>query len=113
MSKKVFYEFNGDVKEIAKQIRKDLKEVFGKEFKFSVRIQRYSGGQSINIDIKQAPKYACYTDTEMYPDPRTYVKKYVTDQIRKITDHYNYDDSDIMTDYFNVGFYSHINDRIQ
>ena len=113
MSKKVFYEFDGDVKKIAKEIRKDLKEVFGKEFKFSVRIQRFSGGQAINIDIKQAPKYACYVDTEMYPDPRTYVKKYIIKQIKKITDHYNYDDSDIMTDYFNVGFYSNINDRIQ
>lgn len=41
MSKEIFNLFNGDVKEIAKEIRKDLKEVFGKEFKFSVRIQRF------------------------------------------------------------------------
>lgn len=112
MSKEVYKTF-ADIKDIAKEIRKDLKEVFGKEFKFSVRIQRFSGGQAINIDIKKAPTYACYTDTESYPDSRTYVKKYVLDKIKEIINHYNYNNSDIMTDYFDVGFYSHINDRIE
>ena len=113
MSKEVFWKFNGDVKEIAKEIRKDLKHTFEKEFKFSVRSKKYSGGQSINIDIKKAPEYACYIDTVSYRDPRTYVKPYVVKQIKEIVEHYNYDNSNAMTDYFDVGFYPNIDDMIR
>ena len=42
-----------DTKEIAKQIRQDLKTFKG--FKFSVRMESYSGGSSIDVDIMESP----------------------------------------------------------
>lgn len=42
------------IADIAKAVRKDLKKRFP-ECKFSVTIQRYSGGQSLNINLMEGP----------------------------------------------------------
>ena len=54
------YKFTGSkyndqlgIKDIAKLVRKELKEKYPK-CKFSVRIQRYSGGQSMNVALAEA-----------------------------------------------------------
>lgn len=117
MTKELFYKYNGDVKLIAKQIRKDLKATFGNTAKFSVRIQRYSLGQSINISIKEIDNQHCYKnqeEAERYSHKKfyqydftkyKYVKDEVIEKIREIHRKYNYDESDPMIDYFNVGYY--------
>ena len=117
MTKELFYKYNGDVKLIAKQIRKDLKATFGNTAKFRVRIQRYSLGQSINISIKEIDNQHCYKnqeEAERYSHKKfyqydftkyKYVKDEVIEKIREIHRKYNYDESDPMIDYFNVGYY--------
>lgn len=117
MTKELFNKYNGDVKIIAKQIRKDLKETFGKKAKFSVRISRYSLGQSISIKIKDIDDSLCYkNEEEARKEQRRpwisydftnykYVKDEVIDKIHEIHRKYNYDESNPMIDYFNVGYY--------
>lgn len=43
-----------DLKDIAKLVRADLKAKFC-GFTFSVRVERYSGGQALHVDIKAVP----------------------------------------------------------
>ena len=78
---------------IARHIRQDLKEVFNKDWKFSVR-KGSGSSNSIYISVK---KYPADTDIET-----------MTGKIRRIADAYNYDNSDIMTDYFDRNFYLHV-----
>lgn len=114
-----------NIKDIAKLIRKDIKTAIkeGKlpEMKTSVRINRYSGGQSLTIDIKEFkvggflnPEYIkayhknphlAYTE---YP-PRYYpfVERALED-LERIANAYNYDNSDSMFDYFDVNYYTTI-----
>lgn len=91
-----------DIKEVATLIRADLKKKFPLN-KFSVRIQRYSMGQSINIET---PVNGLVRNEEykLLPHYAQFKK-----DIEDIVEAYNYDDSDLMTDYFNVRFYTHIN----
>lgn len=44
-----------DTADVAKLIRQDLKAVFGKAVKFSVRSSRYSGGSSIDVSWTDGP----------------------------------------------------------
>lgn len=44
-----------DTADVAKLIRRDLKAVFGKTVKFSVRSSRYSGGSSIDVSWTDGP----------------------------------------------------------
>ncbi len=85
-----------DITEIAKLIRKDIKEYLGDlKVKPSVRIKRFSMGQSINVEID---------DTGFPYDFRQNMRTV----IMGIIEQYNYDDSDPMTDYSYVRFYSHV-----
>ena len=134
-AKQLYFERGLDVKDIAKLIRKDLKKEFGKGNKFSVRISRFSGGQSIDITAKQVTDDLVYSYKELYernnlerlqwdnPDLYEYLNKlyqkqqFLTDDVRKtiksIVDQYNYNESDPYTDYYDVGFYSHIDDQVR
>lgn len=87
---------NMDAKDIAKLIRADLKEL---PYNTSVRIQRYAGGRSINVYVTM-DKYPTHEEQ----DP-------IREAIRKITDQYNFDNSDVMSDYFSVNFYSNVSFR--
>ena len=134
-AKQLYYERGLDIKDIAKLIRKDLKKAFGKGNKFSVRISRFSGGQSIDITAKQVTDDLVYSYKELYeknnlerlqwdnPDLYEYLnelyqkQQFLTDDVRKtiiaIVDQYNYNESDPYTDYYDVGFYSHIDDQVR
>ena len=118
------YKFTGekfnrdlDVKEIAKLIRKELKGISG--LKTSVRIERYSMGRSINVSIKECgfnpmnPERikAEKENPHVSIDLSIYTKQGsdLKDKIQSIVDQYNFDDSDSMTDYFNVNFYGFVN----
>lgn len=48
------YELSKDIKDIAKEVRAYVKKNY-KEYKFSVRIERYSGGQSMSISLMSGP----------------------------------------------------------
>jgi hypothetical protein len=82
-----------DIADIAKLIRQDIKEQYPAASKSSVRIERYSMGQSLYVVIKGINA----THAER-------VKK----GIKQIVEAYNFDDSDSMTDYFHVNFYSDV-----
>lgn len=80
-------------KEIAAEVKKHIAARFP-ECKFSVSSAGYN---SIRIEIKSG-EFA--KDSEELAAIRKYAEKYL--------DSYNYDDSDIMTDYFNTNFYGSV-----
>lgn len=90
-----------DIKDIAKLIRKDLRENWDKDtgIKFSVQIERYAGGRSINIIAKGTG----FTVQQKFGEEG---KRFIN-SINRITDRYNFDDSDSLSDYAHVRFYSH------
>jgi hypothetical protein len=96
------------VKETAQEIRKHLKTQFP-EVKFSVT----SDYNSINVYIKSSPyEFKFINDFTMSPQEirHQYEEKYpeikaIERYINQYVKSYNYNDSDSMTDYFDVGFY--------
>lgn len=93
-----------DIKEIAKLVRADLKTKFP-GVKASVRIERYSMGQAINVDILSGlqPLH----QTEPPKRPSVYGAQ-LRGQIAELLDEYNYDNSDMMEDYYDVRFASRV-----
>lgn len=120
--KELYNKFNGDVVEIAKQIRKDLKAKYGKSIKFSVTTER-GLAPCINIRIKEISDEYCYTLEEykriyIHDDDiidkefklerfRTHkvVRSEVIKEIQDIHRKYNYNHSDPLNDYYDVGYY--------
>lgn len=117
------YDTNLSVKEIAKLIRGELKQFKG--CKFSV-VKEHSN--CINIEIKEVPfkpyisqyyEAKASDNWEAYHEYRRglasneewhrsgYTKEwqFLMDQVEKIANAYNFDDSDSMTDYFHVNYY--------
>ena len=118
-------------KEIAKKIRANLKKEFGKTIKFSVR-KKYEG--SIYVEIKSCDKKYRMTKEEFLHQNRNYknsfetideynktygeyfkdcfdyhtIKKEVRDKIDEIANEYNFDNSNIMTDYFDYNYFCNI-----
>lgn len=98
-----------DLAIIAKRIRKELAAAFGKGWKFTVQIKRYSGGQSLNVHAVKAP----YTIIEPGKDRDVGMIQWQLNsrgekaraKAEAIVDAYNYNNSDSMTDYFDVRFY--------
>ena len=82
-----------DTKEIAKICRTKLKKLFP-IVKFSVTSSRFAGGSEINCSIKESP----FEEDSIY---LKVIMLYAT----KLINSYNYDNSDAMTDYFDVNFY--------
>lgn len=103
---------NLNFKEIAKLIRTDLKNTFGKDIKFSVTTKYYAGGKSINVEIKETIRNYLNPLNIKFPNERhsIYIGEgnELIEQIENIINKYNYDNSDSMTDYFDVRFYSHV-----
>lgn len=93
-------------KDIAKEIRRDLKVEFGKDAKFSVRTKYFSMGSEINITIKSAKSSLFKEDGNRIEDLNTEV----VDKIKSIVDKYQVTESDPYTDYYYANFYSHIGD---
>lgn len=90
---------NLDIKDIAKLVRQDLKTLFKNwpHTTASVRIQRYSMGQSINVYL-EGTHMANHS-----PEGRD-LKGHVT----RILDQYNFNDNDTQSDYHHVNFHSYV-----
>jgi hypothetical protein len=106
------YKSGISVKDIAAEIRKHLKTRFP-EVKFSIT----SDYNRITITIKSSPYQYLKLAYDPQFEPSEY-RKYekennkeinaIKSYCQKLLDSYNYDDSDSMTDYFDVGFYGHV-----
>jgi hypothetical protein len=117
---------NLDIAEIAKRMRADIKALgLAAGIKTSVRTRRYSGGQAIDITITALPEgfaILCdataswykqfpgreheapgYMDNQRSEELRTLIR-----QLERIHGSYNRDNSDSMTDYFDVRFYGSV-----
>ena len=113
-----------NIKDIAKDVRGALKKEFP-AYKFSVKIERYSMGQSLNVDIMESPiellteKGHGFSSSENYLQVNQYhidnsemiteEAKAVIKRICEISNKENWDKSDIQTDYFDVNYYFHLN----
>jgi len=110
-----------DVKEIAKLVRQDIKKAIKEkklpQAKYSVTIDRYSMGQSIRVEISKVESHKLMLNTERVMSdhnsneyntlPMYSVEgKRVLNTVQDILDDYNRDNSDTMSDYYNVHFYS-------
>ena len=124
------FERDLNVSDIAKRIRKEIlakKKAgeFPKGLKTSVRIQRYSGGQSLNITVKDFgfaptnPEYVEFREqagsdwhlTGIHGQaPERYNEKAtkILGELKEMRTAYNRDNSDIMVDYFDVNFYGSV-----
>lgn len=111
-----------DIAEIAKLIRKDIAATIkngdlpGKaEMKVTVRISRFSMGQSIDVNAKLLDRAARVTDDNPesvaygrgYPGSFAYTHEAlaIDHKLQAIVDAYNYDNSDSLTDYHENKFY--------
>lgn len=114
-----------DIKEVAKRIRKDIKAA---GYKASVRISRYSMGQSINVEVTALPKNADLASAVVwqgYPccgTPNTYgmymgpasigqdgwFRPVCLTTIEAIVESYNRTSSDRQTDYCNTKFFGFV-----
>jgi len=113
------YEQGLDISEIAKKVRQDIKAAVKAgdlpKIKASVRIKRYSGGQSLSIEVKEYAyelrreasdmEKAMYRVESVYSDQR----KAVDAALEAIAKAYNFDGSDMASDYFHVNFYVNVN----
>ena len=125
-----------DITDIAKEVRKDLKKEFGKNIKFSVRTNRFTGGQELNVKIKKAHRKYFKTleefekehEWEKFDNPSLYeslltrfnnhdynaIKDDVITKINKIANEYNYDNSVSQIDYFDKNYYCFVGgDKIE
>lgn len=111
-----------DIKDIAKAVREYVKKKYPL-LKFSVNIERFSGGQSMSVYWLEAP-YNPLTDEKYWEKSRdgqkyfsvnqyhfensealTDTAKSVLKDVRNFYNQYNYNHSDPMTDYSNIRFY--------
>ena len=115
------------ITDIAKAVRKDIKETFGKNIKCSVRSKKFAGGTSLTVEIKKCSLDLIKSEEEFdeehmdlrLQNPDVYkrvklryhrndiiaVKDEVTEKINDIVNFYNFDESDYMVDYYCVNFY--------
>ena len=111
--------YSMDIKDISKTIKNKLNKSFP-GCKFSAQIERYAGGQSLTVRLMAAPFNPL---VEGYDDFKGFtVNHHCIDESKKLTseakviflwikelvDYFNYDNSDRMTDYFDVNFYYHL-----
>lgn len=102
-----------DVTEIAKRMRVNLRNaqsvgMLPADAKFSVTTDRYAGGQSVDVTVKGMPDSWTYTtrDTAYGQAQRVHsdAARATIDAIRAMLAEYNRDNSDSMTDYYDVWF---------
>jgi hypothetical protein len=129
------YEQGLDISEIAKRLRKEIRAAVKAEelpkCKYSVRISRYSMGQSLSVSVTETPfpihnrRYLELEHEILYGDNSReqvrdlYTKKEETERwtqeaidliktLEGMVDQWNYDGSDSQTDYFNVNYSSNV-----
>jgi hypothetical protein len=88
-----------DIVEIAKLVRKELKEAFP-AYKTGVRVEKFSMGCALHIRVNN-------TGLNRRDANDSEAIKTLQRAIKQIGDQYNFDDSDPMTDYFSTKFYNH------
>lgn len=109
-----------DIKDIAKDVRQNLKETFP-DCKFSVSIERFSGGQAMDVVLLEAPFEVFRRDCEYRLTGDGYLQvnhywidennvltmmaKAVLKKVVKIANLWNWDNSDSQTDYFDVNYW--------
>lgn len=80
--------------------------------RFSVRTENYSGGGSIDVFIRNIPSgWGFELQKDDWGEPMempTPALRSLAKELKKIMDAYNYDGSDITTDYFDVRFYGSV-----
>lgn len=99
-----------DVVDIAKLIRKDLKNEF-RNIKFSVRTDKYIGGRSIDVVIKKCPFNAINPNYEQnVAGSQLYNLEGLglIQDVQNILARYNYDKSQTQFDHYDVNFYSDV-----
>ena len=104
-------------KEVAKEIRQNLKRLFGKGYKFSVRMETFAGGSSISVSLLQAPVQVIMEGednyiqlNQFYPESEhrlTANGREIVTLMHKVALLRHWDDSDIQSDYFNCNYYYH------
>lgn len=126
-----------DTADIAKAIRADIKVakaegLLPKGWKYSVRIERFSGGSSINVSVRGAsdawmecdgsdgegrgcpnvwcagrndPARAAHAERHARLTPEGAAAKMTLERIHGA---YNHDGSEVMTDYFDVRYYGSV-----
>jgi len=107
--------YNGfrPVVEIAKDIRSDIKSSIAKgklprDLKVSVKSRYYAGGQS--IDIRWSSSTRTHEVGDHYGRPVVKLSshgEYIEHRLKEIAMAYNYDNSDVQSDYFDTLFYCH------
>ena len=137
MNKEEYKYWDMELKDISKAVKKDLKKEYP-HMKCSVRTYNYN---SVEVSIKEIPRaylksreeYIHYLDTRynLYDDSGicqrnlllsdydnnkvmpSFIKDEIWDNIQTIHQKYNYDNSDLMTDYFDMRYYGtvHIDDE--
>lgn len=90
---------NLSIVEIAKLVRKDLKEAFP-AYKIGVRVEKFSMGCALHIRVNN-------TGLNRRDANDSEAVKELQRAIKQVGDAYNYNDSDPMTDYFSTNFYNH------
>lgn len=101
-----------DITEIASLIREQLKKEFPK-CKFAVTTSRYSMGQSLTVNLMTAP-FDAYAGADVFSSVNhfhlanseryTPEAKVVLLRAVEIANQFNYNNSDSMTDYYDVNF---------
>lgn len=95
---------NLSVKEIAKLVRKDLKQF--NDCKFSVTSDRNS--ISVYLWNSSLNRLTINHDHEQTGLKYIVLEKNFANKVNEILNQYNYNNSDIMTDYSDVKFYTHL-----
>ncbi|MFE6967196.1 hypothetical protein ACFVAJ_19030 [Agromyces sp. NPDC057679] len=103
------------VTEISKDLRKDFElarraGVFPPHLTISVRSEKYSGGQSINVTVDGLTDAEIYTEDPRYPGERRYTELVgkMKDRLERITKQYNRSRTNSMVDYFDESYYSSV-----
>jgi len=96
--------------ELAKLMRADIKALkLPKGFKISVRTESFSGGGAIRICVMAVPEgfnlIESLSDGLCQRRTLTPAAKRLLASLKAIHSAYQYDDSDIMTDYFHCRYY--------
>jgi hypothetical protein len=120
------YDRDMDIKDVAKAVRGDIRAAVKEgelpKGKYSVKIERYSMGQSCNVRVMDLPRVLflnpervrLFSETEppppLYQIPmHTEIGASILQTLKEILDSYNRDNSDTQSDYFDVKFYGDAN----
>ena len=118
------YDKNLTTTEIAKRFRADVKEAVSRgelpAMKVSVRTRHFAGGSSIDVTVQRIDGVERVANPEALRlavvDPHGFHRvprlapavEDVRSKLARMLNAYNFDDSDIASDYFCVRFYAHV-----